>query len=51
MTETSPVSFQTRRDDSFEKKTATVGLVHPHVEAKICDENGKTLRRGEKGEI
>lgn len=51
MTETSPVSFQTLPDDTFEQQTQTVGKVHPHIECKICDENGKTLRRGEKGEI
>jgi len=51
MTETSPVSFQTAPDDSFEKQVTTVGRVHPHTEAKICDENGVTLKRGEKGEI
>ena len=51
MTETSPVSFQTRKTDSFEKKISTVGLIHPHVEVKIADEKGKTVFRGEKGEI
>src|SRR5437899_6004123 len=31
MTETSPVSTQTARDDDLERRTATVGTVHPHV--------------------
>jgi len=51
LTETSPVAFQTAPDDSFEKRVTSVGKVHPHTEAKICDENGVTLKRGEKGEI
>ena len=37
MTETSPVSTQTRRDDPLEKRVGTVGAVHPHVEVKIVD--------------
>jgi fatty-acyl-CoA synthase len=37
MTETSPVSFQTRVDDPLEKRVGSVGRVHPHVEAKIID--------------
>ena len=51
MTETSPVSFQTRKTDTFEKKVTTVGSIHPQVEAKIVDEQGKCLFRGEEGEI
>lgn len=35
MTETSPVSFQTRLDDSEERRVCTVGRVHPHVEARV----------------
>ena len=37
MTETSPVSTQSRTDDPLEKRVATVGQVHPHVEVKIVD--------------
>ncbi|HET9076621.1 MAG TPA: AMP-binding protein [Acidimicrobiales bacterium] len=37
MTETSPVSTQTRADDDLEHRTATVGRVMPHVEIKIID--------------
>ena len=52
MTETSPVSTQTRLDDPLEKRVATVGPVHPHVEVKIIDaETGRTVRRGEIGEL
>ncbi len=52
MTETSPVSTQTRVDDSLELRVSTVGRVHPHVEIKIIDpETGRTLPRGEPGEL
>jgi fatty-acyl-CoA synthase len=51
MTETSPVSCQTLVDDDLERRTATVGRVHPHVEIKVVDpETGETLERGEAGE-
>ena len=52
MTETSPVSTQTRADDSLELRVSTVGRVHPHVEVKIIDpETGRTVPRGEPGEL
>jgi fatty-acyl-CoA synthase len=52
MTETSPVSTQTRRDDPLEKQVKTVGRVHPHVEVKIVDPAcGRTLPRGVPGEL
>ena len=52
MTETSPVSTQTRADDDVEHRTATVGAVMPHVETKIVDPaTGHTVQRGEPGEI
>jgi fatty-acyl-CoA synthase len=52
MTETSPVSIQTRADDSLDLRVSTVGRVHPHVEVKIVDpETGLTLPRGEPGEL
>jgi fatty-acyl-CoA synthase len=52
MTETSPVSAQTRRDDPLEKQVTTVGQVHPHVEVKVVDPvSGRTLPRGETGEL
>lgn len=52
MTETSPVSFQTTRDDDLEHRTGTVGAVHPHVECKIVDpETGLTVPRGQPGEL
>ncbi|MEJ7690297.1 MAG: AMP-binding protein [Nocardioidaceae bacterium] len=53
MTETSPVSTQTRvDDDDLERRTATIGRVHPHVEIKIVDPvTGETLPRDEPGEL
>ncbi len=52
MTETSPVSTQTRADDSIERRVGTVGRVHPHVEVKVVEpETGRTLPRGEPGEL
>jgi fatty-acyl-CoA synthase len=52
MTETSPVSTQTRRDDPLEKQVSTVGSVHPHVEVKVVDPaSGHTADRGETGEL
>jgi fatty-acyl-CoA synthase len=52
MTETSPVSTQTRVDDPLDRRVSTVGRVHPHVEIKIIDpETGRTVPRGEPGEL
>jgi fatty-acyl-CoA synthase len=52
MTETSPVSTQTRADDDLERRTATIGRVHPHVEIKVVSPaTGETLERGEPGEL
>jgi fatty-acyl-CoA synthase len=52
MTETSPVSFQTRIDDPIGLRVSTVGRVHPHVEAKVIDPlKGNTLPRGAAGEL
>ncbi len=52
MTETSPVTFQTTVDMTFDKRVSTVGRVHPHVECKVV--HPETLRiqpRGVEGEI
>ncbi len=51
MTETSPVSAQTAVDDPLEKRTGTVGRVHPHLEVKVVDEAGKIVPRGTPGEL
>jgi fatty-acyl-CoA synthase len=51
MTETSPVSTQTTPDDPVEKRVATVGRVHPHLELKVVDpETGGIVPRGTPGE-
>jgi fatty-acyl-CoA synthase len=51
MTETSPVSFQTSHDDPLERRVATVGRVHPHVEVKIVDAEGRIVAPGAAGEL
>ncbi|MGW3020267.1 AMP-binding protein [Streptomyces longwoodensis] len=52
MTETSPVSLQTRVDDGLEHRTATVGRVLPHLEVKVVDPvTGVTRPRGTAGEL
>jgi fatty-acyl-CoA synthase len=52
MTETSPVSTMTRRDDGLDRRTATVGRVLPHLESKVVDPaTGLPVRRGEAGEL
>ncbi|HSG88091.1 MAG TPA: AMP-binding protein [Pseudomonadales bacterium] len=51
MTETSPVSFQSHTDDPLDKRVSTVGRIHPHVQVKITDEDGRVVRRGERGEL
>ena len=60
MTETSPVSFQSRHDDPLDKRVSTVGRIHPHVEVKIVDPlnrpggagrtNGRTLHTRLQGD-
>jgi fatty-acyl-CoA synthase len=52
MTETGPVSTQSKVDDPLEKRVATVGQVHPHVEIKIVDPStGRVVPRGSPGEL
>ena len=52
MTETSPVTTQTRMGTPTELQVSTVGQVHPWQETKIIDpETGLTLPIGETGEI
>jgi fatty-acyl-CoA synthase len=52
MTETSPVSTQTRTDDSVERRVATVGRAGPHVEIKVIDPaTGLTVPRNNPGEL
>jgi fatty-acyl-CoA synthase len=51
MTETSPVSFQSQPDDPLELRVSTVGRVHPHVQVKIIDAEGRVVPRGTAGEL
>ncbi|SFV09199.1 AMP-binding protein [Pseudoduganella namucuonensis] len=51
MTETSPVSFQSSVDDPVALRVSTIGRVHPHLEVKIVDADGRIVPRGVKGEL
>ena len=51
MTETSPVSFQSSVDDPVALRVSTIGRVHPHLEVKIVDPDGRIVPRGVKGEL
>jgi len=52
MTETSPVSTQTRMGTPIEKQISTVGQIHPHLEVKIINEkSGQVVPIGEPGEL
>jgi len=51
MTETSPVSTQTRIGDTLDKQVSTVGQPHPHVEIKVVDSEGRVVSRGTTGEL
>ena len=51
MTETSPVSTQTSYDDPLERRVGTVGRIHPHVEIKIVDGDGRIVPPGTAGEL
>jgi fatty-acyl-CoA synthase len=52
MTETSPVSTQTRTDDPLELRVGSVGRPGPHIEVKIVDPDTRlTVAQGERGEL
>jgi fatty-acyl-CoA synthase len=51
MTETSPVSLQSAIDDPIERRVTTVGRIHPHLEVKLIDAEGRIVPRNVKGEI
>jgi fatty-acyl-CoA synthase len=50
MTETSPLSTQTRPGADLETRTETVGSVLPQMEAKVIDEAGAIVPLGQPGE-
>jgi fatty-acyl-CoA synthase len=51
MTETSPVSFQSSTSDPVDVRVSTVGGIHPHVEVKLVDTDGRIVPRGQTGEL
>lgn len=52
LTEASPGITQTRRDDTLERRTQTVGTVLPEMEVKIIDPaTGQTLGANQPGEL
>ena len=51
MTETSPLSFQSSSADPLERRVSTVGRIHPHVEVKIIDADGRIVPIGQQGEL
>ncbi len=51
MTETSPVSFQSHCDDPLDRRVSTVGRIHPQLEVKIVDAEGRTVPVGQEGEL
>ena len=50
MTETT-ASTQTTTEDPLERRVSTVGRVHPHVEVKIVDSDGRIVPHGTQGEL
>ncbi|MCJ7683616.1 MAG: AMP-binding protein, partial [Desulfobacteraceae bacterium] len=51
MTETSPITFQSSADESVERRVTSVGRIHPHVEAKVVDADGRIVPVGVDGEL
>ena len=51
MTETGGTCMQTATDDTLERRTASIGRVHPHLEVKVVDAEGNTVPPGTSGEL
>ncbi len=51
LTEAGPAAFQTSVEDSLEIRADTVGRVHPNIEAKVVDREGRIVPIGRRGEI
>jgi fatty-acyl-CoA synthase len=49
--ETSPLTFQSRSADPLARRAQSVGRVHPHVQAKLVDRNGRIVPVGQRGEL
>jgi fatty-acyl-CoA synthase len=45
------VSFQSAVDDPLERRVSTVGRIHPHLEVKIVDPEGRVVPHGQPGEL
>ena len=50
-TETSPLSFQSHVADPLERRVSSVGRIHPHVQAKVVDPQGRMVPVGTTGEL
>src|ERR1700751_2138814 len=51
MIETGPGSFQRPTHDPLERRVSTVGRIHPHLEVKIVDAEGRVVPPGTPGEL
>lgn len=51
LTETGPISFMSKVDDTFEQQVGTVGYLMDHFEAMVVDENGKRVPWNTPGEL
>jgi fatty-acyl-CoA synthase len=49
--ETSPLTFQSRSADPLARRAGGVGRVHPHVQAKVVDRDGRIVPVGQRGEL
>ncbi|XP_065648359.1 medium-chain acyl-CoA ligase ACSF2, mitochondrial-like isoform X1 [Hydra vulgaris] len=51
LTETSPATNMTARDDPIDLRVSTIGKIIPHMEVKLVDESGEVVPVGVKGEL
>jgi fatty-acyl-CoA synthase len=52
LTESTGTVTETIQSDSFQLKSSTVGIPHPHMDVKIADpSNGRSVAFGESGEL
>ena len=50
-TETSPISFMSKRSEAYEDRATSVGAIGDHIEAMIVDDDGHIVPIGQKGEL